>query len=149
MCGKLLLDSHDPKQPVLSPRIPHFQQNQAHYARFSADQGEGPFFFRFFHLLTLHGCHLIYLFFPTPQQDSEIALRHQRNADAGFDFIQPKTEGEPTEKKPAYVYDIIETLLPSAAVGPQNPQGNRLLELWARKDTPSRPGWTALVQISK
>jgi len=75
-----------------------------------------------------------------------MALRHQRNADAGFDFVQPKTEGELTERKPSYIHEIIETLLPSAVIGPQNPKGDRLLELWGREDTPQRPGWTVVIE---
>ncbi|KAL2915098.1 hypothetical protein HK105_205422 [Polyrhizophydium stewartii] len=71
-------------------------------------------------------------------------LRHQRNADCEFDFIQPPNRGELTEPKPQFLYEVIETLLPQAVYSAQNPNADRLLELWARPEN-VRKGWTSIV----
>ena len=56
----------------------------------------------------------------------EIEIRHQRNPDCDFDFIQPEDlsmQGERrlVEAKPSYIFEIIETLLPGSS--------NKLIEL--------------------
>ena len=62
-------------------------------------------------------------------QDGEIELRHQRNPDCVFDFVKPRAEGELTCEKPAFIYEVIETLLPQAVFSKDNASGDGLLEL--------------------
>lgn len=57
------------------------------------------------------------------KEQSKIEIRHQRNADCLFDFVKPMKVGQLTETKPAYVYHVIETLLPKSV------QESKLLEL--------------------
>lgn len=81
----------------------------------------------------------------------DVDLRHQRSPDCVFDFVQPiepgkrrnkKTKntstnlrslfsvGEVSERKPDFLYQVIETMLPGAVYHPENnPEGNKLLEL--------------------
>ncbi|GAB5590146.1 hypothetical protein Unana1_05046 [Umbelopsis nana] len=79
------------------------------------------------------------------RKEGDVELRHQRNPDCVFDFSKPNVPGELTELKPRFLYQIIETLLPSATFHPENnPNGERLLELWA-KTGQRRLGWTTVV----
>ncbi|RIA93511.1 hypothetical protein C1645_796598 [Glomus cerebriforme] len=80
------------------------------------------------------------------RKEGDIELRHQRNPDCVFDFIKPRTPEMLTEGKPRVMYDIIETMLPQAVYNEQNPNGDKLLELWAKKGS-HRQGWTTVVQI--
>ncbi|CAG8627340.1 6693_t:CDS:2, partial [Acaulospora morrowiae] len=79
------------------------------------------------------------------RKDGDIELRHQRNPDCVFDFIKPRSKDMLTEAKPRIIYDIIETLLPQATFSEQNNKGDKLLELWAKKEV-RRQGWTTVVQ---
>ncbi|ORZ21199.1 hypothetical protein BCR42DRAFT_368925 [Absidia repens] len=80
------------------------------------------------------------------RKEGEIELRHQRNPDCVFDFIKPMLPDEISESKPAFMYQIIETLLPQAVYHPElNPNGNKLIELWAKRDQ-QRTGWTTVVE---
>ncbi|RKP38181.1 hypothetical protein BJ085DRAFT_15323 [Dimargaris cristalligena] len=79
------------------------------------------------------------------RKEGEIDIRHQRSADSLFDFIKPTEPEFPTERKPLFLYQLIETLLPLAMPTEQSPLPNRLLELWARPDQP-RFGWTSVSQ---
>jgi N6-adenosine-specific RNA methylase IME4 len=81
------------------------------------------------------------------RKEGDIELRHQRNPDCVFDFIRPKLPGknilfffnktysqskldEVSEKKPPFMYSVIETLLPTANYHPEkNPRGEKLIEL--------------------
>ncbi|KAI9485429.1 MAG: hypothetical protein EXX96DRAFT_533779 [Benjaminiella poitrasii] len=83
------------------------------------------------------------------RKEGDIELRHQRNPDCLFDFIRPKLPDEITEKKPPFMYKVIETLLPNAVYNVEkNPNGDKLLELWSKKNS-RRQGWTSLVEIVK
>ncbi|KAG1170992.1 hypothetical protein G6F70_003730 [Rhizopus microsporus] len=83
------------------------------------------------------------------RKEGDIELRHQRNPDCVFDFIRPKLPDEISEKKPPFMYKVIETLLPTANYHIENnPNGERLLELWAKKGQ-RRQGWTAVVEKLK
>jgi hypothetical protein len=53
---------------------------------------------------------------------------------------------EYTEPKPPGIYDMIETLLPKAGFDETIGRG-RLLELWAKRQTPRREGWLAFHNI--
>ncbi|KAJ3081031.1 hypothetical protein HK102_002627, partial [Quaeritorhiza haematococci] len=80
------------------------------------------------------------------RKEGEIELRHQRNPDCEFDYIKPRQPDDLTERKPSFLYEVIETLLPTAVYNAEtNPNGEKLLELWARKGT-RRKGWTTVVQ---
>ncbi|CAO3697952.1 unnamed protein product [Rhizopus stolonifer] len=80
------------------------------------------------------------------RKEGDIELRHQRNPDCVFDFIRPKLPDEISEKKPPFMYSVIETLLPNANYHPEkNPGGERLIELWAKKGQ-QRKGWTTIVE---
>ncbi|GAA5816561.1 hypothetical protein MFLAVUS_010091 [Mucor flavus] len=81
------------------------------------------------------------------RKEGEVELRHQRNPDCVFDFIRPKLPDEVTEKKPPFMYSVIETLLPKANYNSEtNPEGEKMLELWAKKGT-RRMGWTTIAEI--
>ncbi|ORX61374.1 hypothetical protein DM01DRAFT_1299285 [Hesseltinella vesiculosa] len=83
------------------------------------------------------------------ENDNTTELRHQRNPDCLFDFVRPRIPDEVSESKPDFAYHIIETLLPTAVYDPENnPKGERLLELWAKRDQ-SRAGWTSIVERRK
>ncbi|KAI8067162.1 hypothetical protein BC940DRAFT_333741 [Gongronella butleri] len=83
------------------------------------------------------------------ENDNTTDLRHQRNPDCLFDFVQPLDPDEISEHKPDFIYTVIETLLPTAIYHPdENPHGERLLELWAKRDQ-RRSGWTTLVERKK
>ncbi|KAI8377832.1 uncharacterized protein BYT42DRAFT_571867 [Radiomyces spectabilis] len=82
------------------------------------------------------------------RKEGEIELRHQRNPDCVFDFVRPPLPDEVSEAKPAFMYDVIETLLPNAVYhAEKNPKGEKLLELWAKKGQ-RRTGWTTVVERS-
>ncbi|KAJ1969922.1 hypothetical protein H4R35_006014, partial [Dimargaris xerosporica] len=63
------------------------------------------------------------------RKEGEIDIRHQRSPDSLFDFIKPNEPGTLTERKPQFVYQLIETLLPGAMPTAENPLPDRLLEL--------------------
>jgi N6-adenosine-specific RNA methylase IME4 len=69
----------------------------------------------------------------------EIELRHQRSPDVCFDFLKKGRQ------KPTFVYEVIETLLPTAKYSPEEGRG-KCLELWATKGK-ARPGWTSVVFV--
>lgn len=71
------------------------------------------------------------------RKEGEIELKHQRNPDCVFDFVQ-KDYNCLIQKKPEYIYEIIETLLPESRCQEKH---NMLLELWAKKNY-RRNGWT-------
>ncbi|CAO3624196.1 unnamed protein product [Cunninghamella echinulata] len=80
------------------------------------------------------------------RKEGDTELRHQRNPDCVFDYIKPPIPGEMTEAKPAFIYNVMETLLPTAAYHPvTNPNGERLLELWGKRDQ-QRTGWTTIIE---
>ncbi|EIE92517.1 hypothetical protein G6F46_009701 [Rhizopus delemar] len=80
------------------------------------------------------------------RKEGDIELRHQRNPDCVFDFIRPKLPDEVSEKKPPFMYSVIETLLPTANYHPEkNPRGEKLIELWAKRGQ-QRKGWTTIVE---
>ncbi|ORX95161.1 hypothetical protein K493DRAFT_315148 [Basidiobolus meristosporus CBS 931.73] len=81
------------------------------------------------------------------RKEGDIELRHQRNPDCVFDFIKPLQEDEVSERKPEFIYDVIETMLPTALYSEEYPNGERMLELWAKKNT-RRQGWTTVVDQS-
>ncbi|KAI8144119.1 hypothetical protein BJV82DRAFT_608353 [Fennellomyces sp. T-0311] len=80
------------------------------------------------------------------RKEGDIELRHQRNPDCVFDFIKPMLPGEITESKPVFMYEVIETMLPTAVYHPEkNAGGKGLLELWAKKGQ-QRTGWTTILE---
>ncbi|KAI8883413.1 hypothetical protein K501DRAFT_219299, partial [Backusella circina FSU 941] len=80
------------------------------------------------------------------RKEGDIELRHQRNPDCVFDYIRPMLPDEVTESKPPFMYHVIETLLPNAIYHPEkNPNNDKLLELWSKKDQ-RRQGWTTLCE---
>ncbi|RUO96593.1 hypothetical protein BC936DRAFT_141775 [Jimgerdemannia flammicorona] len=108
------------------------------------------------------------------RKEGDVELRHQRNPDCVFDYVKPRREGQYsavstiytiqamdiyvmlvlililelgdlTEDKPRFVYDVIETMLPQAVYSAENPNGEKMLELWAKRGT-KRKGWTTVVQ---
>lgn len=82
------------------------------------------------------------------RKEGDIELRHQRNPDCVFDYIRPRLPGimskvykqqdtnfctidEVTEKKPPFMYGVIETLLPKANYNSEtNPNGEKMIELY-------------------
>ncbi|KAF9092605.1 hypothetical protein BGX29_005251 [Mortierella sp. GBA35] len=79
------------------------------------------------------------------RKEGDIELRHQRSPDCVFDFIKPSTATELSEEKPLFMYELIETLLPQAVYSENNPNGERMIELWARQGA-RRKGWTSICQ---
>ncbi|KAF9437719.1 hypothetical protein BGZ76_011428 [Entomortierella beljakovae] len=63
------------------------------------------------------------------RKEADIDIRHQRSPDSVFDFVKPTDPTELSEEKPAFLYELIETLLPQAVYSPTNPNGERMLEL--------------------
>ncbi|KAI1314736.1 hypothetical protein EDD11_001750 [Mortierella claussenii] len=63
------------------------------------------------------------------RKEGEVDIRHQRSPDCVFDFIKPSKSSELSEEKPAFMYELIETLLPQAVYSDSNPNGDRMLEL--------------------
>ena len=59
--------------------------------------------------------------------NKHVELRHQRSPDVVFDFVR-KLPGTDMEEPPVAVYDMIETLLPTALYDSKTNRG-RLLEL--------------------
>ncbi|KAF9206159.1 hypothetical protein BGZ49_002907 [Haplosporangium sp. Z 27] len=80
------------------------------------------------------------------RREGDIDIRHQRSPDCVFDFIKPVDPDELSEEKPKFLYELIETLLPQAVYSESNPNGDRMLELWARRGT-RRKGWTSVCQL--
>eukprot|EP01119_Soliformovum_irregulare_P009145 TRINITY_DN22305_c0_g1_i1.p1 TRINITY_DN22305_c0_g1~~TRINITY_DN22305_c0_g1_i1.p1 ORF type:complete len:508 (+),score=100.70 TRINITY_DN22305_c0_g1_i1:135-1658(+) len=64
----------------------------------------------------------------------DLDLRHQRNPDVVFDFVRKDKNGR--EDKPEFIYEIIETLLPT----PKGWEGPRFIEFWAKRNQ-RREGW--------
>ena len=81
------------------------------------------------------------LFIFRKDSPTHIELRHQRNSDVHFQFLQ-QPQGM-KEKKPPVAYTVIETLLPEAM---NNPKECRLLELWAAPNQ-LRKGWVRVVDM--
>ncbi|CAO3646137.1 unnamed protein product [Cunninghamella blakesleeana] len=80
------------------------------------------------------------------KKDGLLEIRHQRNPDCIFDFVRPPVPGELTETKPAFVYKLMETLLPCTDYHPiKNPNGGRCLELWGKRDH-KRTSWTTIIE---
>ncbi|KXS19538.1 hypothetical protein M427DRAFT_52949 [Gonapodya prolifera JEL478] len=76
------------------------------------------------------------------RKDGDLDIRHQRNPDVIVDFVKPVEIGDTRPAKPSRIYDIVETMLPSAAFHPDTQRSaNFLLELWARPGA-LRSGWT-------
>ncbi|KAF8941456.1 hypothetical protein BGZ58_008731 [Dissophora ornata] len=63
------------------------------------------------------------------RKEGEVDIRHQRSPDCVFDFIKPSNSNELSEEKPAFLYELIETLLPQAIYSENNPNGDRMIEL--------------------
>ncbi|KAK3828908.1 MAG: hypothetical protein J3Q66DRAFT_307300 [Benniella sp.] len=80
------------------------------------------------------------------RKEGDIDIRHQRSPDCVFDFVKPDNPNELSEEKPMFMYELIETLLPQAVYSESNPNGDRMLELWARRGT-RRKGWTSICQL--
>ncbi|KAJ3007329.1 hypothetical protein HKX48_009188 [Thoreauomyces humboldtii] len=83
--------------------------------------------------------------FRKEMKTGDVELRHQRSPDCEFDFIKPLVSGTVTEEKPGFIYNVIETLLPQAVHSKTEPNGDRMLDLWAPPGRP-RVGWTILEQ---
>ncbi|KAF9922306.1 hypothetical protein BGZ65_009695, partial [Modicella reniformis] len=80
------------------------------------------------------------------RKEGEIDIRHQRSPDCVYDFVKPADPNELSEEKPLFLYELIETLLPQAVYSASNPNGAKMLELWARRGT-RRKGWTSICQL--
>ncbi|KAF9167385.1 hypothetical protein BGX20_011621 [Mortierella sp. AD010] len=80
------------------------------------------------------------------RREADIDIRHQRSPDCVFDYIKPVNSEELSEEKPLFLYELIETLLPQAVYSENNPNGDKMLELWARRGT-RRKGWTSVCQL--
>jgi hypothetical protein len=75
-----------------------------------------------------------------------LELRHQRNPDVVFDFV--KNDKDWTFDKPAFTYNVIETLLPTSRYHVEGEKGEfKLLELWGKKDR-KREGWITIAARS-
>jgi hypothetical protein len=80
-----------------------------------------------------------------------IDMRHQRSPDCEFDFIKPGGGEGGLETKPEFMYDVIETLLPTAGWDEENRECGGMLEMyvlgligrWAEKGA-KRKGWTSV-----
>ncbi|KAF9405081.1 hypothetical protein BGZ94_003769 [Podila epigama] len=80
------------------------------------------------------------------RKEGDVELRHQRSPDCVFDFIKPEDASTLSEEKPKFMYELIETLLPQAVYNEStNPNGDKMIELWARPGT-RRRGWTSICQ---
>jgi hypothetical protein len=74
-------------------------------------------------------------------------LRHQRTCDVVFDMPAKLSEKCEPELK-AYIYNMIETLLPDCLVIDQKKKNEyqfKMMELWADKNE-YRRGWVSVVQ---
>ncbi|OMJ12370.1 hypothetical protein AYI70_g9170, partial [Smittium culicis] len=67
----------------------------------------------------------------------DIEMRHQRSPDC-----------EETERKPEFVYNVIETLLPMSICSEDSPSPDRLLNLWSPKGF-ERTNWTTVSESPK
>ncbi|KAJ1676114.1 hypothetical protein EV182_008853, partial [Spiromyces aspiralis] len=63
------------------------------------------------------------------RKEGDLEMRHQRSPDVIFDFIKPEDSYDLTPRKPEYLYQVIETLLPKALCSDEFPEPNRLLQL--------------------
>ncbi|KAJ3408128.1 hypothetical protein HDU80_006817 [Chytriomyces hyalinus] len=70
-------------------------------------------------------------------------IRHQRYADCEFDFIKPIRDGLIVQEKPKMIYDLMETMLPSAC------SSGRMVELFAQQLTQLRSGWTQVINTAR
>ncbi|KAJ1668094.1 hypothetical protein IW140_000739 [Coemansia sp. RSA 1813] len=79
------------------------------------------------------------------RREGDLEIRHQRSPDSMFDFVKPKMPGDLNDRKPDFAYTAIETLLPRALCTDEEPEPNRLLQLWFPSDC-HRTNWTAIMQ---
>ncbi|KAJ1904211.1 hypothetical protein LPJ81_002626 [Coemansia sp. IMI 209127] len=79
------------------------------------------------------------------RREGDLEIRHQRSPDSLFDFVKPKMPGDLNDRKPDFAYTAIETLLPRAICTDEEPDPNRLLQLWFPSDC-HRTNWTTIVQ---
>ncbi|KAJ2399919.1 hypothetical protein GGI23_002362 [Coemansia sp. RSA 2559] len=79
------------------------------------------------------------------RREGDLEIRHQRSPDSLFDFVKPKMPGDLNDRKPDFAYTVIETLLPRALCTDEEPDPNRLLQLWFPSDC-HRTNWTTIVQ---
>ncbi|PIA19247.1 hypothetical protein COEREDRAFT_37216, partial [Coemansia reversa NRRL 1564] len=77
--------------------------------------------------------------------EGNLEMRHQRSPDSVFDFTKPRLPGDLNDRKPEFAYTVIETLLPRAICTKEEPDPNRLLQLWMPADS-HRKNWTTIVQ---
>ncbi|KAI9226676.1 MAG: hypothetical protein DHS80DRAFT_32484 [Piptocephalis tieghemiana] len=82
------------------------------------------------------------------RKEGDLELRHQRNPDVVFDFVAPRPPGQIRDRKPDFLYKVIETLLPGAKWSVDLEAGQGFLELWAMHPK-GRPGWTTVHEIPK
>ncbi|KAJ1724842.1 hypothetical protein LPJ53_000910 [Coemansia erecta] len=75
----------------------------------------------------------------------DLEMRHQRSPDSVFDFVKPRMSGDLNDRKPEFAYTVIETLLPRALCTPEQPEPDRLIQLWMPPDS-HRTNWTTIVQ---
>ncbi|KAJ2502409.1 hypothetical protein GGH96_001072 [Coemansia sp. RSA 1972] len=74
-----------------------------------------------------------------------LEMRHQRSPDSVFDFMKPRMAGDLNDRKPEFAYTVIETLLPLALCTEEQPDPDRLLQMWMPADC-HRTNWTTIVQ---
>ncbi|KAJ2632907.1 hypothetical protein H4R22_000904 [Coemansia sp. RSA 1290] len=68
------------------------------------------------------------------RKEGNLEMRHQRSPDSVFDFIKPRMPGDLNDRKPEFAYTVIETLLPLALCSDEQPNPDRLLQLWMPAD---------------
>lgn len=74
-----------------------------------------------------------------------LELRHQRNTDVMFDLFSLNRKNNFSDLLKRRLYDVIETLLPTALSGPL-----KLVELFAEESNgPARKGWLQVVERSE
>lgn len=81
------------------------------------------------------------------RRPGDLEMRHQRSPDSVFDFVKPRMPGELTDRKPEFAYTVIETLLPRALCSAEQPDPDRLIQLWLPEDC-HRTNWTTILQQS-
>ncbi|KAJ2549852.1 hypothetical protein EV175_004286 [Coemansia sp. RSA 1933] len=79
------------------------------------------------------------------RREGDLEIRHQRSPDSLFDFVKPKLPGDLNDRKPDFAYTAIETLLPRAICTDEEPDPDRLLQLWFPSDC-HRTNWTTIIQ---
>ncbi|KAJ2799635.1 hypothetical protein H4R21_003482 [Coemansia helicoidea] len=82
------------------------------------------------------------------RRPGDLEMRHQRSPDSVFDFIKPRVPGDLNDRKPDFAYTVIETLLPRALCSEDEPEPDRLLQLWMPADS-HRTSWTTIVQATQ